>query len=275
MQSESYLLTLPEALEKEKKRLVRQAEVLFELEKSAFDRLGISPRSNDEKKILDLGSGNGAYTELLRNHFRSDDTFGFERNEKLIEQSRSLYPNLKLVKGDLLDTPTLLGALEQVGPDYVNLRFVLQHLTPEGRRHILTDLRAGMKPGSNLVIIEPDDSKILKSFQSETVEHLINRTIELQKSRGGDRTIGSKLSSELLNAGFSSVEVRETALKAQTHGLPIFEEIILPIWRSYANINEKTEIDHLVDLAKNEIEKAAKTPGFTLEFPIFVFRVNL
>jgi trans-aconitate methyltransferase len=271
--SQSYLLDNAESLAKEKDRLIKQAKILFSLEESAIVKT--VGRITAPLRILDLGCGNAAYLSLLQSKFENSVCCGYERNADLITQAKLLSPDLLIIKGDLTDEDNLSKVIDEFSPNYINLRFVLQHLNELEIERVLKTINKSIKPGTQLVIVEPDDAAFFMTEKNTEVEELVVRTMKVQAKRGGDRTIASSLERKLDRCGFYKVEKTSTSLTKKTSGIDAIVQIILPMWRSYESSDDKNKIENKVKSVAAWLEKKSKEEAFDIVFPIFLFSVEL
>lgn len=264
----SYLLSTPEALEKEKLRLAKQADLLFNLERPILEPLA---RGKTFKTLLDLGCGNAFYTSQLNDLFHPFRVLGYERNKNLIEQARSTHPNIEITEGDLTDLPALKNLLLVKKPDLINLRFVLQHMRPNERSLLLGEIKSNIDSKCTLIITEPDDSEIKITPHSENIESLIERTMSIQAERGGDRSIAGKLNEELKVAGFSKIEKFKYTLSTESITAEQLVEVILPIWKSYRPNESKEALNERITEAESFILEQSKNKNLHFEFPLYIF----
>ncbi len=236
--SQSYLLSDPEALAKEIARLGRQARTLLIHEWSAIEAFGIK----DSRSILELGCGNSEYLGALGERFPNASLYGVDRNTDLLANARSRFPNTKYLMSDLIYSSEWMSFLEEVSPDLVVVRFVLQHMSGDEVQTFLASLVKHRKNGRIFLFEEPDDSKISIEPNDDEFRHLVRETGVLQASRGGDRTIGGHLKALLVNAGFGEVEEQWVDLGTQTLGVGNFFESLLPIWFSAIPSNVRREV---------------------------------
>ena len=266
----SYLLNTPEALGKEKSRLAIQANALFDIEKpilKSFCRGKIDT-------LLDLGCGNAFYTSQLKSLFEIRNTYGYERNQDLIEHAKIEFPNINIAQGDLTNNQGIETILAETKPDLINLRFVLQHMRPSERSNLLSTLNRGMKPGSKLIVTEPNDSEILITPNSDNLNYLIKRTIEIQAERGGDRNIACKLESELMTAGFKNIEKRKYSISNRNISFSLIVDIIMPIWRSYRSGEPRESLDARITETKTWLEEQNRSGLLDVDFPIYIFEAK-
>ncbi len=89
--------------------------------------------------------------------------------------------------------------------DHVFVCFVLEHLREP--REALGRLKAVVKPGGTLTVIEGDHGSTLFHPRSDAAWRAIQCLIDLQAAAGGNALIGRELFPLLVGAGFQSVTV--------------------------------------------------------------------
>lgn len=267
--SSSYLLNTPESLAKEKARLIKQAQVLFEVEKESLNK--ILPQYAYKGIVADLGCGNGAYTGLLGKFTQSKTLVGYERNKDLIAQATEITPALKITEDDLTNLEGISSFLGSNKPDLINLRFVLQHMTIESRSKLLKNIYSQMKSESVLLITEPSDNEISITPICQEIDYLVNRTINIQANRGGDRNLGSKLQNELKASGFNKVTSEKCYLDLTTMSIDSLIEIIFPIWKTYLPNEPKEDLDSKIDLAEKWVRKYSSNSELVFKFPLYLY----
>jgi phospholipid N-methyltransferase len=260
----SYLLDTEDALNRERKRLVVQAEVFSEFEFKVLSKIPkVSPR------ILDLGCGNGAYLSLLGKFLNSKSLVGYERNAALIDQSEAMFPGARIYRGDLLDSEYLKKVTRLVAADMVLARFVLQHLSTAERFQILQSILQSINEDAFVVLVESEDSKIFCSHHNSELTRLIVRSGEIQAKRGGNRDIGSTLSDEVYESGFELLVNELVYISTDDVDGNVFIPIISSIWRTCEDSAAKSEVDANVDSVESWMLKLLKDDrGFEFKFPI-------
>lgn len=102
--------------------------------------------TDDDASVLDVGCGTGRVASLLAD--RGFDVTGIDVSEPLVEQGRSLFPDVDFRVEGATDTPFRSGAF-----DYAVFSFFgLDYLHPESEREAaLRELRRVLKPGGRLL----------------------------------------------------------------------------------------------------------------------------
>lgn len=200
-------------LDNEVKRLESQAKIVWNKEFRTLKWLGL----RDGMNILDVGSGNGAYTELLLENLPKCKITALDTDRRLlnIAQNRlSKYPDNRVAfkYGSILNTN-----LKENSFDFIICRFVFQHLTRpvEATKEIYRLL----KPGGIVVIIDTDrdiygvsDPDIL--FKSG--RGFIN---QIEKRAGWNREVGRKLIKILRYTGFEKLDFEAITIHSDLVGI--------------------------------------------------------
>jgi SAM-dependent methyltransferase len=267
--SSSYLLNSPESLKKEKERLEKQAKTLFEIEKFSLEK--ILQKKTYSGNLVDLGCGNGSYSKLLAGFINAKTLLGYERNKDLIKQASEISPGLEITEGDLTDLRKLESFLVDSQPDLINLRFVLQHMSKEARVKLISHIYENMRPEATLLITEPSDNEILIRPSCPEIDYLIQRTINIQESRGGDRSLGSKLKSELSSIGFKKIKSKKCDLGLNNMSVDAFTEIIFPIWKTYVQNESRSDLDSKLNIAEKWFRAKTEKSLLEVKIPIYLY----
>lgn len=183
----------------EQTRLYRQARFL---EQMVHDGLPFRRR----RKLIEVGSGVGAQTEILLRRFPEIHATCVESNEGQIERAARFLESVAcakdrytLVKGDAsrLDFPSETF-------DSAFVCWLLEHVPDPAL--VLSELRRVMIPGSPAVVNEVLNATFfIDPYSPKTLQYWMafnDRQIEL----GGDPFVGAKLGNLLQAVGFRDVE---------------------------------------------------------------------
>jgi SAM-dependent methyltransferase len=148
-------------------------------------------------RVLEAGCGVGAQTvTLVANspgaHFTSIDV---SAESLAIARERVTADNVEFVQADLL-------GFHAEPFDHVFVCFVLEHLRDP--YSALRKLKALLKPGGTITVIEGDHGSAYFHPESEAADDAIACLVKLQS---GDAKIGRRLYPQLLGAGFASPQV--------------------------------------------------------------------
>jgi ubiquinone/menaquinone biosynthesis C-methylase UbiE len=155
--------------------------------------------------ILEAGCGVGAQTLLLARHspgarFTSIDLSPESLAAAAAAVAKAGLRNVTFQQADLFHLP-----FPEATFDHVFVCFVLEHLSrPE---EALGRLRAVLKPGGGLTVIEGDHGSAFFHPRSERAGRAIQCLVELQARLGGNSLIGRELYPLLSRAGFRQVSV--------------------------------------------------------------------
>ena len=156
--------------------------------------------------VLEAGCGTGAQTVTLARRspgarFTSVDVSETSLAEAAGRLEAAGIGNVDLRRADVFALPFQPGSF-----DHVFVCFVLEHLSrPVEAVRIL---RALVRPGGTLTVIEGDHGSTTFHPDSEAAHEAIACQVELQSRAGGDSQIGRRLFPLLVEAGLDSVRVR-------------------------------------------------------------------
>jgi ubiquinone/menaquinone biosynthesis C-methylase UbiE len=184
--------------EREDRRLRDQSQTLAEL-------LHHDSLYSAGSRVLEAGCGVGAQTVLLARHspgaqFTSVDVSPVSVQAAEAAVRRAGCTNVVFRTADIFQLPYPPASF-----DHVFVCFVLEHLQEPARA--LRRLRAVLKPGGTLTVIEGDYGSTLFHPHSEAAWKTIQCLIDLQAGAGGDALIGRRLFPLLRGAGFREVTV--------------------------------------------------------------------
>jgi len=162
-------------------------------------------------RILDAGCGSGIVSRYLAERYPDACVTGLDRAGQRILQATEAarhVPNLVFVEGDLTD-PSTASDLSPGTFAFVVCRFVLEHLSAEGRATALARLRRSLAPGGVLCVIDADG---LFYNLHPTTERVRAGFAVLRGAAGFDLNVGRKLPRLLHDAGFVSIDWRVVAM---------------------------------------------------------------
>lgn len=183
----------------EQERLYRQARFV---EHRVHDRLPFQ-RS---KRLLEVGCGVGAQTEILLRYFPDLHVTGVDASQ----------PNLEQARRYLGDRPWLVGRFDHFLGDAANLEFevdtfdsaflcwVLEHVADPAR--VLSEVRRVLRPGSPIVCTEVQNASFFLSPYSPATLSYWAAFNDHQFELGGDPFVGAKLGNLLQRVGYREIE---------------------------------------------------------------------
>ena len=183
----------------EQERLMTQARLLEPTIFGQIDYTGV-------RRLLEVGSGVGAQTEILLRRFPDLHVTGIDLSEAQLATARS---NLEktpwcsdrhvLLQADAGELP--FGAREFDG---AFLCWVLEHVPSPAR--VLSEVRRVLSPGSPVFITEVMNASFLLDPYSPNIWRYWMAFNDFQHDHGGDPFVGAKLGNLLLAGGFRDVQ---------------------------------------------------------------------
>ncbi|HEU4382947.1 MAG TPA: methyltransferase domain-containing protein [Anaeromyxobacteraceae bacterium] len=184
--------------EREEARLLDQAGALGEL-------LHAGTRYPPGSRVLEAGCGVGAQTVMLAQnspgaHFICVDVSAESLQAAKLRVRAASLANVTFQQADLLALP-----FPEASFDHAFVCFVLEHLSRP--REALAALRAQLRPGATLTVIEGDHGSTYFHPDDADARRAIECLVALQARAGGDALIGRKLYPLLVEAGLREVRV--------------------------------------------------------------------
>lgn len=188
----------------EQDRLYRQARVL---ENSVFRGVDLSQVG----KIIEVGCGVGAQTEILLERFPSLSITGVDASASQVKRAKKHFekhPQKSRVKfevGDALKLPYTDNAFEGAF-----ICWFLEHV--QKPIEILREVRRVLKPGSVIYCSEVLNATLyLHPYSPATLQYWFDFN-DHQWSLGGDPFVGGKLANYLISAGYQNITTEPKVL---------------------------------------------------------------
>lgn len=183
----------------EQDRLYRQAQFS---EQTIFSTIDFSR----QKRLLEVGVGVGAQTEILLRRFPRLHVVGIDRSTRQLQQAESLLGNAPGSAGryELLEMDASAMDFEMDAFDGAFICWMLEHASDPAR--ILSEVRRVLQPGSPIVINEVMNSSFfLDPYSPNTWKYWMAYN-DFQLEQGGDPFVGAKLGNLLLQQGYEHIE---------------------------------------------------------------------
>ncbi|KAF9556693.1 S-adenosyl-L-methionine-dependent methyltransferase [Agrocybe pediades] len=162
----------------------------------------------DTRKVLELGSGSGAWAIQAAREFPDAEVLAVDLNP-LPTRSKPLPPNLTFQKVDLTETLPF----EKETFDIVHARFVMMHLAHG--HEVFRKCFDLVRPGGWLVVEEPDLGAMAdggKALPPKAAEFL-QQFIKIMHSRNADPTVGKYMEQMLKDSElFDVVNIKKLCL---------------------------------------------------------------
>jgi ubiquinone/menaquinone biosynthesis C-methylase UbiE len=249
--------------ETERERLHRQARFL---EPMVHDRLPFRRR----RRLLEVGSGVGAQTEILLRHFPELHITGVEINEAQIAESRRYLGEVPWAhtggkpRYDIIKMDATRLELEPESFDSAFLCWILEHIGDPAR--VLSEVRRVLAPGAPVVCNEVLNATFfLDPYSPDTLRYWMAFN-DHQISVGGDPFVGAKLGNLLQSVGFRDVttEVKtfhldNRAPAERAEFLAYWTELLLSGSPALLEANKVSQ--EVVDGMTRELSRVARDPN--------------
>lgn len=245
--------------ETEQARLRTQAEFA---EYSIFQNINFS----NAKKILEVGSGVGAQTEIILRRFPKAHVTGIDLNDKQVEAAKKYmasfpgaanrYEFMKMSADNL--------SFEAQTFDAAYLCWILEHVPNPAQ--VLSEVRRVLRPGAEIVVTEVMNSSFFLDPYSPNVWKYWMAFNDYQYDHAGDPFIGAKLGNLLTQVGYHQVKTevktwhfdnRQPALRKQA--ILFWTDLLLSAADQL--VHEKYVDQEVVDKAKEELGRVANDPN--------------
>jgi ubiquinone/menaquinone biosynthesis C-methylase UbiE len=188
--------------EEERARLHGQARFL---EPMVHDRLPFRRR----RRLLEVGAGVGAQTEILLRHFPEIHVTGVEINDAQIAEARRYLATVPWAHAhgkpryEILKMDATKLDLEPESFDAAFLCWILEHVGEPAR--VLSEVRRVLQPGAPVVCNEVLNATFfIDPYSPDTLRYWMAFN-DHQLSVGGDPFVGAKLGNLLQSVGFRDV----------------------------------------------------------------------
>lgn len=183
----------------EQERLRRQARFA---EHTIYQNVNFS----STKKVLEVGCGVGAQSEILLRRFPDLHLTGIDLSEKQLAAAKETLGKLELAKGrySLHQMSAEEIKFEAESFDGAFLCFVLEHV-PDPRR-VLSEVRRVLTPGGVIYITEVLNSSFFLDPYSPNVWKYWMAFNDYQYDNKGDPFMGAKLGNLLMQNGYRNIE---------------------------------------------------------------------
>jgi ubiquinone/menaquinone biosynthesis C-methylase UbiE len=245
--------------EEERERLHRQARFL---EPMVHDRLPFRRR----RRLLEVGSGVGAQTEILLRHFPEIHITGIEINDDQIAEARRYLATVPWATGryELKKGDATKLEIEPESFDAAFLCWILEHIGSPSR--VLSEVRRVLVPGAPIVCNEVLNATFfIDPYSPDTLRYWMAFN-DHQLSLGGDPFVGAKLGNLLQSVGFRDIttEVRSFHLDNRAPGeraelFAYWTELLLSGAPALLAANKVSQ--EVVDGMTRELELVARDPN--------------
>ncbi|MDD0852912.1 class I SAM-dependent methyltransferase [Halobacteriovorax sp. GB3] len=218
------------------------------------------------EKLLEVGCGVGAQTEILLRRFPDLHVTGIDRSTAQLQTATDYLNTLPYAKDrfDLLQMDATNLNFAQSQFDGAFLCWVLEHIPDPAK--VLSEVRRVLRPGSRVYITEVLNSSFFLEPYSPNVWKYWMAFNDYQYDMKGDPFIGAKLGNILLQQGFRDIKV-ETKTWHLDNRRPQKRKEYIDFWHELLlsaadQLLEKEYVDEqTVEKAKDELQQVANDPN--------------
>lgn len=245
--------------EEEQNRLRKQAAFG---EYTIFQNINFS----SSEKVLEVGCGVGAQSEILLRRFPDIQLTGIDINDAQLSAAKKNLDKLKYFKGryDLKKMDASNLEFESNSFDGAYLCWVLEHM-PDPLR-VLSEIRRVLKPGGRIYLTEVMNSTFFLDPYSPNVWKYWMAFNDFQFDNSGDPFIGAKLGNMLSSVGFRNVRTEVKVWHLDNRN-PEKRKEMIEFWTDLllSSADSLLEAEYItkdvVKLAREELKQVAKDPN--------------
>jgi ubiquinone/menaquinone biosynthesis C-methylase UbiE len=245
--------------ETEQNRLKTQAEFA---EFSIFQNINFSQC----KKLIEIGCGVGAQTEILLRRFPKLHVTGVDLNDKQLSAAQNYISSIPTTKGRYefhqMSADNL--SFEAATFDGAYLCWILEHVPNPAQ--VLSEVRRVLRPGAEIVVTEVMNSSFFLDPYSPCLWKYWMAFNDYQYDHAGDPFIGAKLGNLLTQVGYHQVRTEVKTWHFDNRQPDKRKQAIL-FWTdlllsaSDQLVAEKYVDEDVVTKAREELQKVANDPN--------------
>lgn len=220
---------------------------------------------SDCEKVIEIGSGVGAQSEILLRRFPDIQLTCVDMSEAQIEAAKKSLAQFEQFKNRYEIIKSDASALPMKGHSFDGafICWVLEHVPAPA--NVLAEARRVLKPGGKIFITEVMNSSFFLDPYSPNLWKYWMAFNDFQFAQAGDPFVGAKLGNLLIQAGFKNVQT-EVKTWHLDHREPEKRRIVIEYWTELllsaapallqANVVNQETIDGM----KKELNIVSKDP---------------
>lgn len=231
-------------------RLIKLSEIYQLKMKNLFSKY----KDFNFKRIIDIGAGTGHTTILLKELFPQSQVIYYDMSEELLHYAKNLASKkgveLNFIKGNILNPIRNTDKY-----DLVFSRFALKHIFDP--KLAMENMVSMLKDNGVILLIDKDVSANIwfprfPLYKTNYMEAL--NKYNQYNNRGGDATIGRKLSYILKNLGINDIKVEAIGRNLVENKNKDYGEIMIEVYKNL--VPELVNLGYITeDLAYKDIKK--------------------
>ncbi len=157
------------------------------------------------RRLLEVGCGVAAQTEILLRHFPELHVTGVDRSKSSLLRARRHLGSRSFAKGRFTLRQAEVETLPFAGDEFDGafLCWILEHVDDPART--LAEVRRVLRPGAPVVVNEVMNATFFLDPYSPNTLRYWRRFNDTQLALGGDPFVGAKLGNLLLSAGYTDI----------------------------------------------------------------------
>lgn len=257
----------------ERDRLYRQARFV---EHAVHDRLPF----RRSRRLVEVGCGVGAQTEILLRHFPELHVTGLDRSQDNLEHAARHLGALPWAEGryELVQQDAAAIELDAESFDAAFLCWILEHVGDP--MLVLSEVRRILRPGAPIAINEVQNATLfIEPYSPNTMSYWMAFN-DYQLELGGDPFVGAKLGNLLLAVGYRDIttEVKTFHLDNRTPGersefLEFWTELLLS---GAGGLREAGRVSaEVVEGMERELREASHDPNSVFYYSFIQARAKV
>lgn len=257
--SDENLIYLHGFTEKEQQRLRDQARFA---EYSVYKNINFS----DCQKVIEIGCGVGAQTDILLRRYPDLSITGIDLNTDQLKSAKSFLESTPHLKDryELMQMSAEQLAFKANSYDGAFLCWILEHVPNPAK--VLSEVRRVLKPSGVIYCTEVLNSSFFLEPYSPHTWNYWKRYNDFQYDRAGDPFVGAKLGNLLQGIGFQNVETEvitwhfdNRAPEKRKMAIEFWSDLLLSASASLLEANYVTQKE--IDQCRMELANVAGDPN--------------
>lgn len=188
--------------QREVSRLQKQAYLGADREIRMLKNLGVE----DNKLLLEIGSGPGFYTKILLDNFNNTEIVCLDSDKALLNFACKMLGNDYGERVTFIHDNIIESSIPDEYFDIIIARFVFQHLSDPIKA--LKEIYRILKPGGKVIIIDIDSELWGLTYpKNEFIKQLNSNLSKFQSSLNGNREIGRSLLTLMKLINFKNLNI--------------------------------------------------------------------